>query len=377
MRQVYLNNAATAYPRAPGVAEAVRTCLEQMPGAPGRTAGRADDHLTTCRHRLARLLAISDPTRIVTTQHATHALNLAIFGLGLRRGDSVVTTVTEHNSVLRPLAHLAEYHGVRLDVVGLHANGAIDEAAFDRCLDRRPRLVALNHASNVTGRVNPVQALFERSRQAGARTLVDASQSFGHVPVHPEALGADLLAMTGHKGPRGCPGVGALYVAPGIDLDQVLVGGTGVRSDRRLHPSDMPTRLEAGTPNMPALAGFAAALSWLEAHGPAFAARAHRAADAIRDGLRANAQVTLIDDAPGVERTPVVSFRLHAWSVEEAGFVLEESFGIACRTGLHCAPLVHEALGTAPEGTIRMSPSGATTDDDVAYALDAIQKVAS
>lgn len=372
---IYLNNAATAWPKAPGMVEAVTESLTGMPEHPGRAAVPAHSAADACRSRLAQRLGVARPERVVLTQHATEALNLAILGLGLQAGDEVVTSVFEHNSVLRPLSRLVDRQRLRLTVIGLTPEGDLDQAAFDRALHREPRLVALNHASNVTGQILPIAELFKRAHLAGSVTLLDASQSLGHIPVDAVALHADLIAFTGHKGLRGPAGTGGLYVREGLELDQVMVGGTGVRSDLRLHPEEMPTRLEAGTPNVAALAGLDAALIWGEAHGAAFdTASAARAAQ-LRDGLKSLRGVRLFDSGaePGIG---VVSLRIAGWSVEETGYVLAEGFGIVCRTGLHCAPLIHAAIGSAPEGTVRFSPSGATTEQEVAETLAAVRRMA-
>ena len=279
--------------------------------------------------------------------------------------------------MLRPLAHLADREGICVTVLELDSYGNLDEAQFRAALRVSPRLVALNHASNVTGRVNDVGAHFHQAKSVGAATLLDASQTLGRWPVNVEELGADLVAFPSHKGLRGPLGIGGLYVADHLELDQVLVGGTGVRSDLRRHPEDMPTRLEAGTKNRPAIAGLNAALSWLEADGPEFLAREKQLASGLRKGLRAIGGVQVFDEAHEADRLGIVSFRVAGWTVEEAGYVLEQSYGIACRTGLHCAPLLHPALGSAPEGTVRFSPSGATTDDEIERALDAVRRLAA
>jgi selenocysteine lyase/cysteine desulfurase len=279
--------------------------------------------------------------------------------------------------MLRPLTRLEAQMGLRLTVLGLAPDGTLDDDAFEQALTREPRLVALNHASNVTGQVLPVAGLFARAQRAGAVTLLDASQSLGHVPVDAGALHADMIAWTGHKGLRGPAGIGGLYVREGLELEQVIVGGTGVRSDLRLHPGEMPTRLEAGTPNVPALAGLDAALRWGEERGEAFEAVAAARTAQLRAGLKQIPAVRLFDggeEAPGIG---VVSFRMERWPVEETGYVLAESFGIVCRTGLHCAPLIHAAIGSAPEGTVRFSPSGATTEQDIDEAITAVRRMAA
>jgi len=373
---IYLNNAATSYPKAPGVVDAVRSALTDAPGPPGRTAAEDRSTLDECRDLIAEQLAVRDPHRIVLTPGSTYSINLALWGLGLRAAHRVVTTVTEHNSVLRPLYHLRERHGTSIAIVGLGADGALDMDRFKTALESGATLVAANHASNVTGRVNDVACLFSMAHEAGAVTLLDASQSLGHVPVHPEELGADLVAFTGHKGLLGPPGTGGLYVDPNLDLEPMLVGGTGVRSDLMLHPADMPTRLEAGTPNLPGFAGLAAALRWTagpERQGPAVASAM---AERLRDGLRTLRGVRLVDDDSRAQRVPVVSFVVDGWSVDEAGYALACSFGVQCRSGLHCAPLIHQALGTWPHGTVRLSPSAFTTTEEIARAVEAVARLA-
>ena len=210
-----------------------------------------------CRRRIADLLGVPDPRRIVLTTSATHALNLAIHGLALHADAVVITTVTEHNSILRPLFLIERNRRIRIITIGLDATGGLDSVAFERALSERPSLVAINHASNVTGRINCVERLFAIAKDAGAVTLLDASQTLGQIPVLPLEIGADLVAFPGHKGLHGPAGTGALYVSPRVELEPMMVGGTGHFSESRSHPQDMPARLEAGTPNGPGLAGLA------------------------------------------------------------------------------------------------------------------------
>ena len=325
---------------------------------------------------MARLLGVvASPNSIVLTQHATHALNFAILGVGLKSGDHVITTVTEHNSVLRPLFHLEARLGLRLSIIGLDEEGGLDLMAFQQALADKPRFVVLNHVSNVTGRVNPVAQFFGLAKAAGAVTLLDASQSMGYLPVvDAPGLGADMVAFTGHKGLRGPLGVGGLYVSPDLELEQVMVGGTGVRSNLRFHPSEMPIRLEAGTPNVPAIMGLVVALRWLETEGEVFQKRETKASSALREGLAAISGVRVFDG--GVDPTGIISFQVAGWEVDEAGYVLAESFGIICRTGLHCAPLIHAEIGAGRNGTIRFSPSGFTTDQEIETAIFALRSLA-
>ena len=234
----------------------------------------------------------------------------------------------------------------------------------------------LNHASNVTGRIQDVRPLFARAHEHGAVTLLDASQTLGHVPVHPESLGADLVAFTGHKALRGPPGTGGLYVSPAVDLEQVIVGGTGVRSDLEFHPPEMPMRLEAGTPNLPAFPGLAVALRWHAVAGRSFQEKEQVVARKLMDGLEGIEGIQIMDHDRQAGRVPIVSFRSGGWTVGDCGYALAHSFGIIFRTGLHCAPLIHAAIGSAPDGTIRFSPSGFTTEEEIDSVLGAVKTLA-
>ena len=382
---IYLNHAATSWPKAPGVAHAMTEVLQAMPAVMGRTHGVSDPTrcplgplVQECRERLATLLDVDDMHHNALTAGATAALNQAIWGIGLTLppGAHIITSVAEHNAVLRPLRHLQRHRQVRVTYLGFDATGALDAGAFSRLVaDDPPALVVFTHASNVTGRVYAIGPLFERAKAVGAITVLDASQAIGHRPVHPRALQADLVAFPAHKGLLGPAGVGVLYMAPGIDMEPLLVGGTGEDSDAVFHPMAMPARLEAGTPNSPGIAGFTAALRWQEQDSEAYRHRERELAASLRAGLRAIPGVRLYDDLPDGEYVPVVSFTFDGLSVEEAGHQLAAR-GIVCRTGLHCAPLMHNALGTAPEGTIRFSVSGCMTHEEIKQALGVVTDLA-
>jgi len=373
---VYLNNAATAWPKAPGVAEVVAAAIEAAPSVVGRANGDETGVLDGCRAALARLLGLEDAARIALTAGGTEALNLAILGAGARAGDLVVTTEAEHNSVLRPLERQRRVAGIRLEIAPLDGDGLIDRAAFEELCGRGPRLVVLCHSSNVTGRVFEVEELFATARAAGAVTLLDACQSLGHVRIDYGSCGADMIAFTGHKGLMGPPGTGGLAVVGDLKVEQVLVGGTGVRSDLLVHPPELPTRLEFGTPNVPAFAGLKAALEWAEGEGATHARAAEEMRERLVEGLTTTPGVRLFGASGSGPATPIVSFGVDGWSAEEVGYALATGFRIACRTGLHCAPLIHRALGSAPEGTVRCSPSGFTSEEDVDTALGAVRKLA-
>lgn len=365
---IYLNNAATSWPKAPGVSEAVAGALLSPPGEGGRaTAGGAG--MAPCRTLLAGLLGIASPLSVVLACNATHALNIALLGFPWRRGDRVLTTSAEHNSVLRPLYRLKKL-GFIDDYTALptEPDGRVSPEAWARALDEiRPRLAVFTHASNASGAVNDAAALTGLAKAAGAAVLVDASQTVGLLPVTPEAWGADLLAFTGHKYLLGPQGTGGLYVGPGVCLDPVYTGGTGVRSDEDEMPPALPSRLEAGTGNEPSFAGLAAAICYQNENPPdlgAISALLSR----FEAGLREIGMAPIEVSGP---RTPVISAVSPKYPPSHIGEMLASSFDIVCRTGLHCAPL----YPGIPGGTVRFSLSRFTTEEEIDETLEALGEI--
>lgn len=367
--QVYVNNAATSWPKAPQVGETVASYISGVPYHAGRSGFSGPDIAGECRKLLADLLQVKDATRIVLGSNATYALNIALHGIHWQTGAAVITTAAEHNSVLRPLHYLSKTKGIAVHILPVDKQGRVKPEKWENALAKyKPQVAVFTHASNVTGAVNDAALLGRLAKQAGAVTLLDASQSLGLVPVLPEVWGIDLVAFTGHKYLLGPSGTGGLYIAPEVDLEPVWVGGTGVQSDLDEMPATMPIRYEAGTPNDPAIAGLSTALKWGAEHVlnvSALQSKTERLATGL---LTAGADVISVKPP----RTPVISFTLKDWTVEDAGEVLQKSFEIVCRTGLHCAPLIHTYLGTAPAGTIRLSLSRFTTDEDIDYCIKAI-----
>ena len=374
---IYMNEPASAWPKAPGVIEAVAGEMALSPAVltPGEV--QDGDIRAECRARLAALLGVPDPSRIVLTSGATQALDLALSGLRLPRGTNVITSCAEHNSVLRPLYHLQERGRIHLRILGLDPRGEIDQEAFDDALRGGVSVVVFTHASNVTGRVFDVAPLFLRAKAQGAITLLNAAQSFGLVAVPAEELHADLVAFSGHRGLRGPVGTGGLFVAPHLDLSPRSTGATGNGGRHSLQPADMPIRLEPGIPNMPLLAGLCAALKWWEKAGPDCAREAGRLCRRLRAGLRRMRGVQVFDGGRQGRCLPIVSFRLLVRAVQEVGKDLRQEFAICCRAGLHCSPLIHKAIGSRPEGTVRLGVSGMNTEEEVEAALAAVQVLAA
>jgi cysteine desulfurase family protein len=378
---IYIDNAATSFPKAPGVAEAMVRTLTDAGGNPGRSghalAVAAQGVVNETRRRLGALLGAPDPSRLVFTANATDALNQALFGL-LRPGERVVTTSLEHNAMVRPLAALAR-RGVTVEQVACAPDGTIDLDDLARALHVRPtRLVAMLHASNVSGTILPAREAARLAHDHGALFLLDAAQTAGALPIDVRELGIDLLALPGHKGLLGPPGTGALYVAAGVTLTPLRYGGTGVRSEDELMPEELPEGLEAGTLNTLGLAGLGAALRYLSERGVA-AVRAHEVAltERLLAGLHEISGLRVHGVADPARQVATVSISLPGWEPTDLAAVLDSSFGIAVRAGLHCAPGAHRTLGTFPAGTVRLSSGCFTTSEDIDQVVKALGHLAA
>jgi cysteine desulfurase family protein len=336
----------------------------------------AQGEVVDTRRRLAALLGAPDPARIVFTASTTDALNQALFGL-LRPGERVITSRMEHNALARPLAELAG-RGVLVESVAAASDGSIDLDDLERTLKTSPtRLVAMAHASNVTGGILPAREVAQLAHAHGALFLLDAAQTAGALPINVTELGIDLLALPGHKGLLGPPGTGALYVAAGINLTPMRFGGTGLRSEDEQMPGELPERLEAGTLNTVGLAGLGAALRYLAERGVA-AVRAHEMAltGHLLAGLQSIPGLNIHGIADPARQVATVSISLQGWEPADLAAVLDSSFGIAVRAGLHCAPTAHRTLGTYPSGTVRLSAGCFNTEDDIGQAVAALEQLA-
>lgn len=379
---IYLDNAATSYPKPPGVAQAVAAAVTDAGANPGRAGHRlANDaaHLVyDARAAVAELLGAPDPLRVILGPNVTWALNLALRGL-LRPGDHVVTTSMEHNAVMRPLRAL-EAEGVALSVVRCLADGTLDPERLADAITPQTALVVVNHASNVVGTLLPVAQIAAIARERGIPLLLDTAQTAGAIPIDAAALGIDLLAFTGHKSLLGPMGTGGLVLGEGFDharLEPLVRGGTGSRSEEELQPEFLPDKYEAGTMNVPGLAGLAAGLQWLQDRSVA-EIRAHERTVTQRliDGLRAIDGVKVYGTHDAARQTGAVSCTIAGADVGVVGLRLDEDYGILCRVGLHCAPSAHRTIGTFPQGTIRLSPGAFTTPEEIDIAIGAIAELA-
>ncbi len=380
---IYLDNAATTYPKPSAVSAAMSDFLERAGGNPGRSGHRlsvaAGRIVYETREALAEFFGASDPLRVLFALNATYGLNLAIQGL-LRPGDKVLVGGMEHNAVMRPLRKM-EKGGIQVEVVPAHADGTFSLADWSAALKDGARLVVVNHASNVCGTIAPIAEIANLAHQAGALMLADAAQTAGILPIHMTEMGIDLLAFTGHKGLQGPPGTGGLILADSFDpaqLRPLARGGTGSRSEFEIQPDDLPDRYESGTPNGVGIAGLGAGLNWIKERGLE-QIRAHEVelTRYLREGLRNIKGVRLYGAEDPELSTAVVSFTLEGRRVSEVGYRLDKEFEIFCRVGLHCAPAAHRSIGSFPEGTIRLAPGATTTLAEIEATVRAVARIAA
>ena len=374
---IYLDNAATTMHKPQTVVEAVTQAMCSLGNAGrGATSGALDAARTIhgCRAKLARLLGCPRADRVCFTPNSTAALNTAINGV-VRPGDRVVTTVLEHNSVLRPLNRLAAERGVTVEHVGCDANGVLDYDELERLVTPGTRAVVVTHASNVTGNAVDVARVAATAHAVGALLIVDASQSAGAAKIDMQAMGFDIVCFTGHKGLMGPQGTGGLAVAEDVDVAPWAMGGTGVHSFDALQPMEWPTRLEAGTLNGHGIAGLSAGLDFIEAQGGVEAIAAHERAlaDCFLAGVREIPGITLYGAFDQPTRSSIVSLNVGDIDSAEISDALMQGWGIATRPGAHCAPLMHLALGTERQGVVRFSFGYFNTDEEVDTAIDAVR----
>ncbi|MGD8391239.1 MAG: aminotransferase class V-fold PLP-dependent enzyme [Desulfobacterales bacterium] len=378
---IYLDNGATSYPKPEEVYIFMDSFFRGFGVNPGRsgydmcmeTGVLVDD----TRQMMADFFGGKDPNRLCFGYNSTDALNLIIFGL-LNSGDHAISTTVEHNSVLRPLYHQSQLHDVEVDYVPFDAKGFVDPDDIKQKIKSNTRLVIINHVSNVIGTVQPVADIGRICREHGVTFAIDASQSAGKVPIDIDKMNIDVLAFTGHKSLMGPTGIGGLYVREGIDIRHTRAGGTGVRSADRMHLEDYPYRLEYGTGNVMGIAGLHAGLKWIEQKGiENIHAHEMKLAQMARDGLMALDGVTLHCQDDLTDHISVLSFNIDGMEALDTGTLLDGEYDIACRTGLHCAPLVHEQLGTDKiGGSVRIGIGPFNTEDHIKTTIEAVGEIA-
>jgi cysteine desulfurase family protein len=375
---IYLDHAASSHPKPDAVLDAMMGFLRNVGANPGRSghrlSGAAARIVFEARESVARLLGVADSRRVIFTPSATVAVNLALFGL-LKQGDHVVTTSVEHNAVARPLARLSAERAVTVTPVPTDGEGLVDSSSIRAGLTDRTRLVVVAHASNVLGTVQPLAEI--KDVLGTVPLLVDAAQTAGATPIDVDALGADLLAFTGHKALLGPQGTGGLVLSSKIELSPLVYGGTGSRSESDLQPDFLPDRFESGTSNTPGIAGLGAACSYLLARG---IEAQHREAmerfGRFLEKMRRIPDLVLYGREGTDARLALASFNIRGKSPSDVGRMLDERYGIMVRVGLHCAPWAHKRIGTFPSGTIRIAAGASTSDGDLDQAVEAIAEIA-
>ncbi|MDO9535283.1 MAG: aminotransferase class V-fold PLP-dependent enzyme [Bacillota bacterium] len=378
---LYLDNAATSYPKPEPVYRAADNYLRNIGASSGRGAYRraldADNLVYQARKLLGRLFCIKDVSRIVFTLNITESLNLALKGL-LKEGDHVITSQMEHNAMWRPLKILERKIEIRITVISCPEGGHLDPGELEQAISPGTTLVAINHVSNVTGALMPVEEVGKICRRHDIPLLIDAAQTAGVYPIDVENSNIDLLAFTGHKGLLGPTGTGGLYIAPGIMLNPLKEGGTGGESVPEQMPLHLPERFEAGTLNVAGITGLGAAVEFILEKGvEQIRAHEHRLTEFALERLKEVPGLTLYGPQTAGERVAVFSFNLHDIAPEEVAYVLDEVYEIMVRSGLHCAPQAHRCIGTVEYGTVRVSPGFFSTEEDIETLVKALYEIVS
>ena len=375
---IYLDSAATSYHKPDGVARAVAEAISHM-GNPGRGAHEASLDASRVvygtREKMAELFGAEEASQIVFTANSTESLNIAIQGL-LDPGNHVITTVMEHNSVLRPL-YLCQQRGVSLTILPFSEAGTVTPEAIEAVIRSNTRMIVCTHGSNLTGDLNDLEAIGRVCKKHHLLFVVDASQTAGVFPIQMDSMNIDVLCFTGHKSLMGPQGTGGMCVRKGVRIRPLLVGGRGIDSYSTIHPQVMPTALEAGTLNAHGIAGLSAALDFIKKVTP----------DVIRQREEELTRrfVSQIKSIPGVKlygnyeqfpRAPILSLNILDYDSGEIADALAQDYGIMTRAGAHCAPLMHEALGTKSQGAVRFSFSYFNTEEEIDQAANAIRELA-
>jgi len=380
-KMIYLDNGATSFPKPEEVYQFMDHFYRNFGVNPGRSGYdlclESGNVIEATRKQLTKFFNGKDPNRLCFSYNSTDALNLIINGL-LKPGDHAITTTIEHNSVLRPLYHQGQYNGVEVDYIPLDGKGFVSPDDFSKKFKKNTRLVIVNHASNVIGTVQPIKEIGKLCREHDIPFAIDASQSAGKVPIDIEEQYVDVVAFTGHKSLLGPTGIGGLYVREGVDIRHTRAGGTGVRSAVRTHLDEYPYRLEYGTLNTVGVAGLHAGLKWLEEKGMEHIHHHEmKLTTMLWDALKDVEGLTLycMDDL--TDHIGLFLFNVDGIEALNVGTILDVDYDIACRTGLHCAPLVHEHIGTAAiHGAVRFGIGPFNTEEHIHTAIQAIKDIA-
>jgi cysteine desulfurase family protein len=372
---IYLNNAATSWPKPPEVLAAMTKSLSLPVFGSGRTTGgQGEDYVTMARYGVSRLFTAYPPDHVVFTHNATDSLNILIQGFlaGKETGCHVLTTALDHNSVLRPLHEYVRKGRIRLTILPF-TPCSVHSSVVEEAIEPDTRLMVMTHGSNVLGSVQDIRSIGKILHDDGIYFIVDGAQTAGHIPIDLEDFPVDAYVFTGHKGLFGVPGTGGFYIRDPEAVSPVRFGGTGTDSFSLLHPRGMPERFEAGTHNYPGLAALAAGIKFISDRGiSAIVNKAKNQTSFLIGELEKEANITIYNSCPDL---PIVAFNIQGLKNDDVGFMLARAFGIIARTGLHCAPLVHKAIDGG-EGCVRLSLSWFTTDEECRITANAVREIA-
>jgi cysteine desulfurase family protein len=378
---IYLDNGATSFPKPDEVYTFMDNFYRNFGVNPGRSGYdlclETGELVQNTRKMLTEFFNGKDPDRLCFSYNSTDALNLIINGM-LKEGDHAITTTIEHNSVLRPLYHLYKYSGVEVDYVPFDENGFVNPDDFPRKFKKNTKLVIVNHASNVIGTIQPIKEIGRYCREKEIPFAIDASQSAGKIPIDIEESNVDVVAFTGHKSLLGPTGIGGLYVREGIEIRHTRAGGTGVRSAVRTHLFEYPYRLEYGTLNTLGVAGLYAGVKWIKEKGlNNIHEHEMKLTTRLRDGLKDIEAVALYCQDNLTNHISVFLFNINGLESGDTGTILDVDYNIACRTGLHCAPFLHEQIGTDKvKGAVRFGIGPFNTEEEIDMAVAAVREIA-
>jgi len=377
---IYLDHAATSWPKPPEVTDAVVNAMLNDAANPGRgshaMAVRASRIMFNARKSLAKLFHVANPNDIAFASNTTVALNMAIKGW-LKPGDHVISTAVEHNSVRRPLHHLEQMIGIETTYIELDQQGNVNVKSIEQAIRNHTSLIVVNHSSNLLGTILPVAEIGEIARKHGVKLLVDAAQSAGILPVDVRSMGIHMLAFPGHKGLLGPQGTGGLYIDPELELTPLMHGGTGSQSETPEQPMVRPDRYEAGTQNTPGLAGLHAGVNYvLKETVDSIYEKEWALTQRMMEGLLKVPGVRVLGPELGKPRTGIVSFVLEGVDPSEMSFILDQHYRIAVRAGFHCTPLAHACAGTLESGAVRASVGAFTTKAEADALVEAVGEIA-
>lgn len=378
---IYLDNAATTFPKPEIVYKTMDTFYRTLGANPGRSGHKmavaAEKEIEDTRSVIAKLFGIKKVNRFILTFNATDAINMGIKGL-LKQGDHAITTYLEHNAVSRSLSGMEHKNVITVTKVRNSPYGFIDPVEIRSAITSKTRLIVMAHAPNVLGTIQPIREIGKIARENNIIFMVDAAQTAGVCEIDVNELFVDMLAFTGHKGPLGPTGTGGLYVGERVTLEPWREGGTGFEAASLTQPAELPFRLESGTPNTLGIAGLRAGIEYVFSKGIS-AIRAHeqKMTGKLINALKDDQRFILYGTTDISKKVGILSLNIKGFKPAEVGAILDQSFGIAVRPGLHCAPFAHQVLGTFPDGTVRISPGYFNTEDDIDQLLIALDKIAS